>query len=148
VLENALARDWKQFIVKLAHFHNVMSDENLGEITEKDITVTFHDNIVVDENLEKEVFRAEIELGVRAEWEYRVKFFGETEDEAKLFIETNIDSSSIDEEFDNPAPTPNPNETEDEFIARFMSNEMMIEEYPAEDQRATRAFDAWQSGGS
>lgn len=150
LLENALARDWKAFIVKLVKFHNITAEgDNLGEITDKDINIIFHDNIIIDENLEKEVFRAEIDLGVRAEWEYRVRFFGESTEEAKAFIDTEINTNSVvDDEFNNPLPKPSPDETEEDFIARFMSDEEMITEHPEEEQRLAIAKEQFAKGGS
>lgn len=53
-----------------------------------DVAVNFDDSIIEDVGAEKERFLAEIRDGVRQKWEYRVKFFGETEEEAKARIAT------------------------------------------------------------
>jgi len=43
-----------------------------------------------------------------------------------------------------PLPTPNENETHDEFMERCMSNETMQEEYPDEDQRYAVCQTQWE----
>lgn len=57
------------------------------------ITINFDDSIIEDTGAEKEKFLQEIRDGVRQKWEYRIRFFGETEEEAKAMIqeETNVD---------------------------------------------------------
>jgi len=133
LLENALIKDWKQFIIKLVHFHNITNTEDLGEITEDDITITFHDNIIIDENLEKEVFRLEIEAGIRTEWEYRMTFLNETDDEAKAFIdEINkfddefIESEENNEESSNGESNNQTNGTERENVEAIILNGAQI----------------------
>jgi hypothetical protein len=41
------------------------------------------DSILVDKEVEKGMFMQEIAAGIRAPWEYRVKFMGETQERAK-----------------------------------------------------------------
>lgn len=56
--------------------------ELLG-ITQAEASVNFDDSIIEDKQAEKLQFLQEIRDGVRQKWEYRVKFFGETEEKAK-----------------------------------------------------------------
>ena len=44
-----------------------------------------------------------------------------------------------------PIPKPRTEEERDEFIARFMRDDEMREEYPDEDQRLAIAFDTWRN---
>ncbi len=50
------------------------------------MTINFDDSIIEDTGAEKEKFLQEIRDGVRQKWEYRARFFGETEEEAKANI--------------------------------------------------------------
>lgn len=52
------------------------------------VSINFDDSIIEDVGAEKERFLQEIRDGVRQKWEYRVKFFGETEEEARQRVET------------------------------------------------------------
>ncbi|MBO7318442.1 MAG: hypothetical protein J6V06_00295, partial [Clostridia bacterium] len=47
----------------------------------------FEDGFVIDEETRREQFRQDVRDGLRAPWEYRVKFYGETPEEAKAAIE-------------------------------------------------------------
>lgn len=58
------------------------------------ITINFDDSIIEDTGAEKEKFLQEIRDGIRDKWEYRARFFGETEEEAKANVpqaESNVD---------------------------------------------------------
>lgn len=59
----------------------------LGLSTDFEVTVSFDDSIITDAQADKQQFLQEIRDGVRQKWEYRVKFFGETEEEAKRMAE-------------------------------------------------------------
>jgi A118 family predicted phage portal protein len=63
--------------------------KELGEKVnpETSITATADDAIITDTNAEKMQFQAEIAAGIRQKWEYRVRFFGETEKEARKATE-------------------------------------------------------------
>ena len=50
------------------------------------------ERLIEDTGKEKERFLAEIRDGVRQKWEYRVQFFGETEEEAKAAVQTETNS--------------------------------------------------------
>jgi A118 family predicted phage portal protein len=54
-----------------------------------EVTFEWDDSILVDEEVEKSMFLQEISAGIRFPWEYRVKFLGETEQEAKARIAEN-----------------------------------------------------------
>lgn len=50
------------------------------------VTVTDKDGFMVDTETAKQEFRQDIAQGIRQAWEYRVKFFGETEEKAKAMV--------------------------------------------------------------
>ena len=56
------------------------------------VAVNFDDSIIEDTGAEKERFLQEIRDGVRQKWEYRERFFGETEEEAKGKVQTETQS--------------------------------------------------------
>lgn len=58
----------------------------LGYRNEIQVTINFDDSIIEDTAAEKQQFLQEIRDGIRQRWEYRVRFFGETEEEAKANI--------------------------------------------------------------
>lgn len=55
-------------------------------VDEEKMTINFDDSIIEDTGAEKEKFLQEIRDGVRQKWEYRARFLGETEEEAKANI--------------------------------------------------------------
>lgn len=59
----------------------------LGYRNELNVAVNFDDSIIEDTSAEKQQYLQEIRDGIRQKWEYRVRFFGETEAEAKKNIE-------------------------------------------------------------
>ena len=63
-----------------------------------DIAINFDDSIIEDTGAEKERFLQEIRDGVRQKWEYRVRFFGETEEEAKANVPSETDDTWVFEE--------------------------------------------------
>ena len=58
----------------------------LGYRNEIQVTINFDDSIIEDTAAEKQQFLQEIRDGIRQRWEYRVRFFGETVEEAKANI--------------------------------------------------------------
>lgn len=50
------------------------------------VTITNKDGFMVDTETSKQEFRQDIAQGIRQEWEYRVKFFGEDEKTAKAMV--------------------------------------------------------------
>lgn len=43
-----------------------------------------------------------------------------------------------------PLPTPNENETQDEFVSRCMGNETALEDFPDQEQRAAVCYSQWR----
>lgn len=58
----------------------------LGIKTAFDIDINFDDSIIEDANAERLRFMQEIRDGIRQKWEYRVKYLGETEEQARRMI--------------------------------------------------------------
>ena len=50
------------------------------------ITLKFSDNYVVDPDTQRERDRQDVRDGLMMKWEYRVKWYGDTEDEAKAIL--------------------------------------------------------------
>ena len=77
-----------------------------GATVKQDATVKvqFDDSIIEDKNAERERDRQDVAAGLMAKWEYRVKWYGETEEQAKKW------------EADQKAARPS---LEDEFALRF-----------------------------
>lgn len=50
------------------------------------VTVEFEDGFIIDAQTEREQWRQDVREGLRQPWEYRVKFCGETEEQAKVVI--------------------------------------------------------------
>ena len=71
------------------------------------ITIMFDDSIITDTAAEKAQDMAEVSAGLMNEWEYRVKWYGETEEEAKANVpgagEADIDLFAGEEPFGKPA---------------------------------------------
>ena len=59
---------------------------NLAPVGLYDISFDWDDSIVVDKEKDRKLMMDEIAAGIRAPWEYRMKFFGEDEDTAKKNI--------------------------------------------------------------
>ena len=76
VLEHAV----RGMVMAIASLKNISIDP-------ENVKVNFDDSIIEDTGAEKERFLQEIRDGVRQKWEYRVKFFGETEEEAKTKVQ-------------------------------------------------------------
>ena len=90
------------------------------------------DSIIVDTLQEKNIFMQEISAGIRAAWEYRVAFLGETEEQAKKAI-AEIEQNS------QPALEM---EDEDEFVEEKKSgNSDEVEEEKEEEEETEREED-------
>lgn len=78
----------------------VLAIAELGGFTvsEDKMTINFDDSIIEDTGAEKEKFMQEIRDGIREPWEYRARFFGETEEEAKAKVPQETASVSWFEE--------------------------------------------------
>lgn len=69
-------------ILYIGHtFCNVDCDYNTP------ITINFEDGFVIDDETRRERDRQDVREGLQNAWEYRVKWYGETEEEAKAAIE-------------------------------------------------------------
>lgn len=68
--------------------------------TDAEIEIAFDKSVIIDEASEREQDRQDVQDGVMAKWEYRMKWHGETEDEAKAVI-AEIDGSETDEDLLN-----------------------------------------------
>lgn len=55
---------------------------------ETNITVDFADGFIIDDNAARENDRQDIRDGIKQKWEYRVKWYHETEEEAKAAIDS------------------------------------------------------------
>lgn len=78
----------------------VLAIAELGgfSVSEDKMTINFDDSIIEDTGAEKEKFMQEIRDGIREPWEYRARFFGETEEEAKAKVPQETASVSWFEE--------------------------------------------------
>lgn len=71
----------------------------LGLSTDWEITVNFDDSIIEDRPAEQLRDMQQVRDGLMAVWEYRVKYFGENEEDAKLMA---AELSSTSEEDVDP----------------------------------------------
>lgn len=78
-----------ELIIESALKGMVMAIASLKQITvdPMEVSINFDDSIIEDTGAEKERFLQEIRDGVRQKWEYRAKFLGETEEEAKANVQ-------------------------------------------------------------
>lgn len=65
-------------------FGRILFKENVTE--DCIVSVTDKDGFMVDTETAKQEFRQDIAQGIRQEWEYRVKFFGEDKETAKAMV--------------------------------------------------------------
>lgn len=90
----------KQELIQTAHKHFIRVEGFLHDLVksllyigkrfidssindEAAISVTFDQSPLIDENAERERDRADVSDGIMAKWEYRAKWYGESEEEAK-----------------------------------------------------------------
>lgn len=79
-----------ELILESAIFDMVKAIASLyGFSTDFEVTVNFDDSIIEDANAERQRDLQEIRDGIMQKWEYRVKHYGETEEEAKKMIAAN-----------------------------------------------------------
>lgn len=93
----------KQELIQNAHKHFIRVESFLHDLVkallhigksfidsrinaEAAISVTFDQSPLIDENAERERDRADVSDGIMAKWEYRAKWYGESEEEAKRNI--------------------------------------------------------------
>ena len=102
----------KQDLVQNAHKHFIRVEKFLHDLVksllyigknfidgsinaEAYISVTFDQSPLIDENAERERDRADVSNGIMAKWEYRAKWYGESEEEAKENIPSNDDTADM-----------------------------------------------------
>jgi A118 family predicted phage portal protein len=115
-----------------------------GDIETLEIDVKPDDSIIIDDEALYIKDLDRVDRGTLPAWKVEVKWFGLTEEEAKA----NIAEANTFEEVDNPMPIPNEGEDEETFIARFMSDEEMMLEFPDEAQRRAIAQETFEKSGS
>ena len=61
----------------------------LGEPLNPDaeMTIDFDDSIIEDKQAERQSDRQDVSMGAMALWEYRAKYYGETEEKAKVAVQ-------------------------------------------------------------
>jgi A118 family predicted phage portal protein len=116
-----------------------------GDIDQLEITVKPDDSIIIDDEAQYQKDLDLVDRGMMSKWQVLVKWFGLTEQEARAQV---LESEGITEQEDNPLVTPDIGEDEETFIARFMSNEEMILEFPEEAQRLQVAQEQFANSGS
>ncbi len=63
-----------------------LSQSTTKKLAYKEINITFDDSIIQDKNAERQQYKEEVAMGVMSVEEYRMKVYGETEEEAKKKI--------------------------------------------------------------
>lgn len=67
-----------------------------GQInSEAAISITFDQSPLIDESAERERDRADVSDGIMAKWEYRAKWYGESDEEAKRNIPSDDDTADM-----------------------------------------------------
>jgi A118 family predicted phage portal protein len=116
-----------------------------GDIDKLKITVKPDDSIIIDDEAQYQKDLDLVDRNMMSSWQVLVKWFGLTEEEARKQV---LEAEGVSEELDNPMLTPNEGEDEETFIARFMSNEDMMLEFPDETQRRAIAQEQFDKSGS
>lgn len=80
ILESAI-KELVHIIIRLG----IVTGEALNPDTE--ITVDFDDSIIEDKQAERNTDRQDVAIGAMALWEYRAKWYGETEEQAKAAVQ-------------------------------------------------------------
>lgn len=62
-----------------------------------DVGFEWDDSIIVDAEKERQTDRADVAMGVMPLWEYRAKWYGETEEAAKRIVEHNMPENEVEE---------------------------------------------------
>lgn len=90
--EIVIEQTLKDLMDALVYITNTFTDEPLGELSNKEVTIKFDDSIIEDKETEIARDRADVALGVLSKVEYRQKWYGEDEKTA----EANIRKYSFD----------------------------------------------------
>ena len=59
----------------------------IGLSPDLEVTITFDDSIIEDSGTQREMDRQDVRDGLMSKWEYRVKYYGETPEEAKAAVQ-------------------------------------------------------------
>lgn len=84
--ENVIGAAISQLCKAILHFARAFMGVSLPD--EGQITVNFDDSIITDTLSEKQQDLAEVAAGVMPKWEYRVKWYGDSEEHAKQVVDT------------------------------------------------------------
>ena len=60
---------------------------NLAPAGDYEVSYIWDDSIVVDTEKERQTDRADVSMGAMQLWEYRMKWYGETEEQAKAAVQ-------------------------------------------------------------
>jgi hypothetical protein len=115
-----------------------------GDIETLEIDIKPDDSIIINDEAEYQKDLDRVDRGTFPAWKNEVKWFGLTEAEAKA----NIAESNTFEPEENTTLIPEDEETEKEFIARFMSDDEMKFEFPKKRQRKEAAKEQFDNSGS
>ncbi len=108
----------KQDLIQNAHKHYIVVEEFLSSLVRAilhvgkhiagadidenaDVEVIFDKSVIIDEAAERLQDRQDVRDGLMAKWEYRVKWYGETEEEAKKIIAEIEDGQQVDLGFED-----------------------------------------------
>lgn len=80
ILESAI-KDLVEIIIRLG----IVTGEMLNP--ESEITIDFDDSIIEDKQAERNTDRQDVAMGAMSLWEYRAKWYGETEEQAKAAVQ-------------------------------------------------------------
>jgi A118 family predicted phage portal protein len=115
-----------------------------GDIEQLEIEIKPDDSIIIDDEALYLKDLDRVDRGTFPAWKVEVKWFGLTEQEAKA----NIAESNTFEPEENLTLIPEDEETEKEFIARFMNDDEMKFEFPKKRQRKEAAKEQFDNSGS
>ena len=78
------------FVKAIRYLSNTFTNEPLGDFKDEDISVLFDDTIFEDRETEQTRDRTNVASGLMSEIEYRMRWFGENEDDAKKYVYNNL----------------------------------------------------------
>lgn len=78
------------FVKAIRYLSNTFTNEPLGEFADEDISVLFDDTIFEDRETEQTRDRTNVASGLMSEVEYRMRWFGESEEDAQKYVYNNL----------------------------------------------------------
>lgn len=127
--------DWKPDPIV---FNNAKEKVVFYQAGYNDKTLTPLDKISMEKGVSKEE--------AQDMWDDNKKWFEEYMPQDSPSLQQDVDDTNEEEsEEDNPVPKPREGESKEDFIKRFMSNELMVNEYKDEKQRLAAANQKWQT---